>query len=61
MDESYEHLVSKFGKKGYATEKMYFEDLEYTQFLEELNCLLDERAEFDKKYMEINKLDKIGS
>lgn len=59
MDESYEHLVSKFGKKGYATEKMYFEDLEYKQFLEELNRLLENRDEFAKKYIEINKLDKL--
>ena len=61
MDESYEHLVSKFGKKGYATEKMYFEDLEYKKFLEEVNSLLEDRDEFDKKYIEINKLDKIVS
>ena len=33
MDGSYEHLLSKFGKEGYAKEKMYFEDIEYKQFL----------------------------
>lgn len=58
IDESYEHLLDKFGKKGYATEKMYFEDIEYKKFLEELGSLLENRVEFDKKYIEINKLEK---
>ena len=40
---------------------MYFEDLEYKKFLEEVNSLLEDRDEFDKKYIEINKLDKIVS
>ena len=57
MDESYEHLVNKFGNNGYATEKMYFEDLEYKKFLQELGDLLNNREEFDKKYIEINKLN----
>lgn len=59
MDESYEHLVNKFGCKGYATEKMYFEDLEYQNFLEEIASLLDERKAFDKRYIEINGLGKM--
>lgn len=58
MDESYEHLLTKFGKKGYATEKMYFEDIEYKTFLEDLGKLLENRSEFDKKYIEINGLEK---
>lgn len=58
IDESYEHLLDKFGKRGYATEKMYFEDIEYKNFLEELGSLLENRIEFDKKYIEINKLEK---
>ena len=58
IDESYEHLLNKFGKKGYATEKMYFEDIEYKTFLEELGKLLENRSEFDKKYIQINCLEK---
>ena len=58
IDESYEHLLNKFGKKGYATEKMYFEDIEYKTFLEELGKLLENRSEFDKKYIQINGLEK---
>jgi 8-oxo-dGTP pyrophosphatase MutT (NUDIX family) len=31
--ESFEHVKSKFGVNGYASEKMYFEDREYEMFL----------------------------
>lgn len=58
IDESYEHLKNKFGKKGYATEKMYFEDVEYKTFLEDLGKLLKNRSEFDRKYIQINGLQK---
>ena len=58
IDESYEHLLNKFGNKGYATEKMYFEDTEYKTFLEDLGKLLENRSEFDKKYIQINGLEK---
>lgn len=58
IDESYEHLLSKFGKKGYATEKMYFEDIDYKNFLEEIATLLENRSEFNKRYIEINRLQK---
>ena len=59
MDESYKHLVQKFGKKGYATEKMYFEDQDYKKFLEDLNRILENRQEFDKKFIEVNGLEKV--
>ena len=36
IEESRQHIIDKFGKKGYATEKMYFEDLDYKKFLEEV-------------------------
>lgn len=58
MDESYEHLLGKFGKNGYATEKMYFEDIEYQNFLTEMASLLENRSEFDKRYIKINGLEK---
>ena len=58
IDESYDHLLNKFSKKGYATEKMYFEDLEYKTFLEDLEKLLENRSKFDKRYIQINGLEK---
>ena len=58
IEESYNHLLDKFGKKGYAVEKMYFEDIEYKTFLDDVHKLLDNRSEFDKIYMKINKIEK---
>lgn len=56
MEESYNHLVDKFGNKGYAKEKMYFEDVQYKTFLEELGRILADREEFNKRFIEINKI-----
>lgn len=57
IDESYAHLVKKFGKKGYANEKMYFEDLEYKKFLEDLGRILDNRSEFNRMFIKINGIN----
>lgn len=59
MDESYNHLVNKFGKNGYAVEKMYFDDPEYNKFLEDLNHILSNRLEFDKFFIKVNGLEKV--
>lgn len=58
INDSYEHLLNKFGKKRYAVEKMYFEDIEYKTFLEELNKLLANKKVFIYKYTEVNGLNK---
>lgn len=58
MDESYNHLLDKFGRKGYATEKMYFEDIDYKNFLNEMAILLENRSEFDKRFIEVNGIGK---
>jgi uncharacterized protein len=57
IEESRQHLIKKFGKKGYASEKMYFEDKEYKQFLEDIQTLLMDKDEFTIRYMETNGLD----
>lgn len=56
IEESRQHIINKFGKKGYATKKMYFEDLEYKKFLEDISVLIDNKEEFIKKYVEANNL-----
>lgn len=56
IEESREHLQKKFGKFGYANEKMYFEDKEYNGFLEEIALLLEDRELFRKKYIEVNHI-----
>lgn len=57
IEESRQHIINKFGKKGYATEKMYFEDLDYKKFLEDISVLAENEEEFRKKFMEVNGLN----
>ena len=57
IEESRQHIISKFGKKGYATEKMYFEDSDYKKFLEEISALSDNETEFKKRFLEVNGLN----
>lgn len=56
IKEAREHIINKFGEKGYATKKMYFEDLDYKKFLEEIKVLVEDEIEFKRKFMEVNKL-----
>ncbi|MBQ9072701.1 MAG: HD domain-containing protein [Bacilli bacterium] len=57
IEESRQHILNKFGKKGYATEKMYFEDLDYKKFLEEISFLADNKEEFKRKFIEVNGIN----
>ena len=57
IEESRHHIINKFGKKGYATEKMYFEDLEYKKFLENISLLAEDKEEFRRRFMEVNGLN----
>ena len=57
IEESKKHLIEKFGSKGYATEKMYFEDFEYKKFLEDINELLKDDKLFREKYLKANNLN----
>lgn len=59
LEESRQHLMSKFGEKGYAKEKMYFEDEEYRLFLEDIKRLTQDKEEFKRKYIEVNHLEGI--
>lgn len=58
IEESRRHIISKFGKKGYATEKMYFEDLEYKKLLEDISALAENKEEFKKLFLKVNNLSK---
>ena len=59
IEESRQHIMNKFGKKGYATEKMYFEDLDYKKFLEEISFLAEDEVEFRRRFMEVNEISCI--
>lgn len=58
IEESRKHIIEKFGKKGYATKKMYFEDLDYKMFLKEIAILAENKEAFRKKFIEVNKIDE---
>ena len=57
IEESRQHLINKFGKKGYANEKMYFEDLEYKKFLEDIGKLVEDKEKFKEAFIKVNRLD----
>ena len=57
IEESRQHIISKYGKEGYATEKMYFEDLDYKKFLDDISILANNKVKFKRKFMEVNKLN----
>ena len=56
IQESRQHIIDKFGKKGYATEKMYFEDLDYKKFLEDISTLAENEEEFRRRFIEANNI-----
>ncbi|MBQ6324258.1 MAG: HD domain-containing protein [Bacilli bacterium] len=51
------YIINKFGKKGYAIEKMYFEDLDYKKFLEDISVVAENKEEFRKRFMEVTGLN----
>ena len=57
IEESRQHVINKFGKKGYATEKIYFEDLDYKKFLQDISTLAENKDEFRRRFMEVNGLN----
>lgn len=56
IEESRKHIIDKFGSHGYATEKMYFEDSDYKKFLEDISLLAQDKEEFKKQFIKINKI-----
>lgn len=56
IEESRQHIIDKFGKKGYATEKMYFDDPDYKQFLKDISSLAENKELFTKRFLKVNKI-----
>lgn len=56
FEESYKHLVQKFGPEGYA--KFYFHDEEYEQFLREMRSLLSDKDKYIETQREFIKEQK---
>lgn len=57
IETSYNHIKKKYGEKGYA--KNYCIDQEYDIFKKEIEELLKDKIAFDKKYREVNNLEKV--
>ena len=57
IKESYEHILKKFGKNGYAINKSYFKDEEYENFLKEILIITSDYDVFEKRYKKVNNLD----
>ncbi|MBQ8473000.1 MAG: HD domain-containing protein [Bacilli bacterium] len=55
--KSRQHIIDKFGEEGYAFDKMYFKDLEYKKFLEDISTLSEDSEKFKKKFIEINNIN----
>lgn len=61
IEEARQHVIDKFGKKGYATEKMYFDDSDYKKFLEDIEKLASDEEAFRKMYIQVNGLEDVFS
>lgn len=58
IEESRLHLLDKYGKEGYATTKMYFEDEDYKSFLDDIALLVSDKEEFKRRFLEVNGLEE---
>ena len=57
---SYEHAIKKFGKNGYAVTKFYIPDKKYQAFLDELQSLIENRDEYEKRAKQVLKQVREG-
>ena len=48
-----EHIKEKYGKKGYATNNMYFKDKKYDKYLKKIDNLLNDDKKFKKSIKKI--------
>lgn len=57
IEDSRLYIINKFGREGYATKKIYFDDNDYNKFLEEISNISENKEVFRKVYIESNNLD----
>ena len=46
IDKSYKYAIKKFGKDGYAVNKMYIDDKKYKKYLKDIQYLIDNKELF---------------
>lgn len=59
IERSYNFAIKKFGKNGYAVKKMYVKDKKYENFLKEIQYLIDNKKEFEKRAKENMKKNNL--
>ena len=57
IETSRQHIIDKFGKKGYAVDKMYFDDEDYVKFLDDITALAEDKEKFKETYIRANNID----
>lgn len=57
IGESRQHLLQKYGRAGYAREKMYFDDPAYEQYLKNITELAEDKVAFRRRYLSVNHLE----
>lgn len=57
IETSRQHIIEKFGKKGYAVDKMYFDDKDYIKFLDDITALAEDEERFKEAYIKVNNID----
>ena len=55
FEESYNFAIKKFGKQGYAVNKMYVKDEKYQNFLQEIQYLIDNKHIFLERAQKVLK------
>jgi len=58
VEESRWHLAAKYGKNGYALNKMFFDDPEFEEALKELQALTGDERLFRERFLRINHLER---
>lgn len=56
IEESRKHILEKFGRDGYATTQMFFNDPDYFKFLKEISLLAEDKEKFKNRYCEVNHI-----
>lgn len=56
LEISRQHVIEKYGKKGYARNKIYFPDLDYERFLNKIQNLIEDYESFYQTFLEVNEI-----
>lgn len=60
IHDARQHLASKYGKAGYALNKMFFDDPEFKSVLEQLQQLTNDERLFRQRFLAVNHLEQVS-